>query len=402
MPDLFLGSGNCRFASRAFCVIFASRRAYLLYSMNKYFVILFSVLLFASCAKEDIRKYEIKGEVVGMDMDGRAVYLSRIDGDSFTNTDSTLILGNSFVFKGIQDVPQIMFLRFTNIAGERYVPSPFILENGDIAAVIKDSIISVSGTLLNEQFNAYNASEKRFSAERSSLSKRYKDSLSVMTRDMENSFISQYADVDNRERDHIISIIDKNPDNVLGAYVFVNNEYKLPNRYKRNLLKHSDALFRSYEGVAAQEDEMKQYDKIAEGNFFTDVDLLGLDGSEHKLSEYAGKGSFLIVNFWASWSAPSIASISELKGLQREFRDKGVSMLSISLDTIPADWLGAVKQHYLWWPQLSDMKGWNGGAVKSYLVNSIPSLMLFNPDGTIITTEGDISEIRNKLLQLLQ
>ncbi|MEG1574167.1 MAG: TlpA disulfide reductase family protein, partial [Bacteroidales bacterium] len=343
-----------------------------------------------------------RGEVQGMDLDGRMVYLTGVEGDSFINTDSTMISDNAFVFNGVQDVPQIMFLRLANLADEKYIMSLFVLENGDIKAEIKDSTIFVSGTKMNEQLNSYNAAKNTFLADKLSLNSKYKNSLQAMTRDIENAFVLQYRNIDKRERKYITTLIDNNKNNVLGAYLLVTNKHELSNRYKRDLLKRVGVAFKSYDGIAILEDEMVNYDKIVEGNIFTDVSLCQIDSSRHNLSEYVGKGNFLIVNFWASWSVPSVASISELKDLQKEFRAKGVSVLSISLDTLYGDWVSAVKQNYLWWPQLSDLKGWKGDAAKTYLVNSIPAFLLFNPDGTIITTEGDINDIREKLQQLFQ
>jgi hypothetical protein len=62
-----------------------------------------------------------------------------------------------------------------------------------------------------------------------------------------------------------------------------------------------------------------------------------------------------------------------------------LEMVSISLDTDKEKWMDAVEQDNLSWEHhLSDLKGWNGAAVDSYQVESIPSSFLVDQNGIII------------------
>lgn len=52
------------------------------------------------------------------------------------------------------------------------------------------------------------------------------------------------------------------------------------------------------------------------------------DGSDSRLSEFEGK--VMIINFWATWCGPCLQEIPDLNRLQKEYRDQGLVVISIS------------------------------------------------------------------------
>ena len=101
----------------------------------------------------------------------------------------------------------------------------------------------------------------------------------------------------------------------------------------------------------------------------------------------------MILDFWASWCAPCIQEIPFLKGLYKDYHTKGLDLISISLDSSEKAWLGALDKQAMEWPQMSELKGWNGSAPKDYGINSIPFVLLLDQNGCIV--------IRNQYDQLL-
>jgi thiol-disulfide isomerase/thioredoxin len=65
--------------------------------------------------------------------------------------------------------------------------------------------------------------------------------------------------------------------------------------------------------------------------------LPAVDGSMVRLSDHSGK--VIIVDFWATWCPPCVEMLPVLSKLHRNFSDKGLVVLGISLDR---DGLGAL------------------------------------------------------------
>ncbi len=66
-----------------------------------------------------------------------------------------------------------------------------------------------------------------------------------------------------------------------------------------------------------------------------DFKLKDLMGKEVSLSDYEGKVLFL--NFWATWCGPCRAEIPDFIEVYDEYRDKGLEILGVSVDTISSD-----------------------------------------------------------------
>lgn len=53
-------------------------------------------------------------------------------------------------------------------------------------------------------------------------------------------------------------------------------------------------------------------------------------GQEVSQTNFGGK--VLVLNFWATWCAPCVREIPSLEAFQKEFKDKGVVVLAVSID----------------------------------------------------------------------
>lgn len=61
-----------------------------------------------------------------------------------------------------------------------------------------------------------------------------------------------------------------------------------------------------------------------------DWQLKDLDGKSVKLSDF--KGKVVILNFWATWCPPCRREIPSFVSLQKEYGDKGLVIIGVSLD----------------------------------------------------------------------
>ena len=152
------------------------------------------------------------------------------------------------------------------------------------------------------------------------------------------------------------------------------------------------------------EQEVEQADAAApaaEYPMFTDFEQPDMDGTMHRLSEYAGKGHWLLVDFWASWCGPCRAEMPNVLEAYNKYHDKGFEVIGISFDQNRDAWLKAVEQIKMPWLQLSDLKGWKCAAAPVYKIDAITDNILIDPQGKIIDRALRGKALHKRLQKLL-
>lgn len=114
------------------------------------------------------------------------------------------------------------------------------------------------------------------------------------------------------------------------------------------------------------------------------------------------KGNIVLIDFWASWCKPCRMENPNVVRLYNEYKDKGFTIYSVSLDKDKARWENAIKQDGLVWPNhVSDLKGWQSAAAATYGVNGIPYTVLIDKDGKVIATNLRGAQLEQKLKEIL-
>lgn len=120
--------------------------------------------------------------------------------------------------------------------------------------------------------------------------------------------------------------------------------------------------------------------RTSEGNMFSDLDLVTFKGKSAKLSDYVGKGKYVLVDFWASWCGWCIKEMPTLAKIHG-MTDK-VVILGVNIDKNKEAAEEAVKKNRMIWKQviLSNIND----VTTVYGVTGIPETVLFAPDGKIL------------------
>ncbi len=132
--------------------------------------------------------------------------------------------------------------------------------------------------------------------------------------------------------------------------------------------------------------------------------LNNTDGEEIRLSEIWGD-KLTVLDFWATWCKPCMKAIPELIKLSDEFKEKGVSFIGINDDS-PRNSSKVKPLTFslgINYPVLLDSEQ---ELMNDLLVNSLPTLLIFNKKGDLIYTHtgystGDELIIKKEIEKIL-
>lgn len=377
----------------------------------------------ASCSREG---YVVRGNISGDAAEGKTVYLYKGITFSKIPVDSTVLRNGQFEFRGDTIAPGVYSLMIfpddtrgmTNTRGYIFRPViPVFIGGGTIVVRAElDSIpleslqgdydyskISMDCPLVTQQYIAY-ARERDERKQKSSVAGR--DYYSYL-RSRDGRKISEgiaavnQLDVAKAElKQYITDFIGKNRDNVLGLYVFGENI----NLLTADEIAHYRSAFApelqnsSYAGeVFAMADRVK---KTAVGSRYVDHTFQDLHGNTVKLSDYVGKGKYVLLEFWASWCGPCKADIPHLKEVYELYHPEGFEVISISMDNDREKWKNEVERQQMSWLQVSDLKAFESDLAKIYNFEAIPACVLVGPDGVIADRNMRGSWMDRKLVEL--
>jgi thiol-disulfide isomerase/thioredoxin len=136
------------------------------------------------------------------------------------------------------------------------------------------------------------------------------------------------------------------------------------------------------------------------GNDYVNIVSKNPEGNPIELSEYVGKGKYVLLDFWASWCPDCRKEMPALVELYNTYKDKNFEIVGYSLDKDAEAWKKGIKDLNITWPQLSDCDYWNSQGAKLYAAQWIPMTILINPEGKIIERGLSIDELLVKIADL--
>jgi len=353
-------------------------------------------LLLVACSNTNA--YNISGKMGDGTWDGKQVTLLGISAENvMTPIDSTIIKGGEFTLKGKVDSAGWYVLLLKNDNGQPTYKD-FYAE-GDLDFSVKNGKIRITGGPLNDAYQAFGDKYEEMTISIVRLNAELK--ANPGNAEIEKAFNDEYVLFAKNFRELAISTITKNRDNPVGLHIFQTTMSALENEDIESILTKATPEFLADPTVKMVKAQLELSRKTTVGKKFADLTMFKPDNSPISLSEYAGKGSYVLIDFWASWCGPCMRELPNVLACYDKYHKKGFEIVGVSLDEDAEAWKAAIKKHKMPWPQMSDLAGWNSKAVAVYSFSGIPHTVLIDPQGIIIAKDLRGAALGQKLSELL-
>ncbi|MDR0961528.1 MAG: AhpC/TSA family protein [Mediterranea sp.] len=364
--------------------------------MKRFIYLLTTALFVASCGEN--KGYVINGTVEGGE-DGETVYLQTRENRQYVSRDSAVIVKGTFQFNGVQDSTIVCMIAYKPNSYEG-LTMPIFLENGTINVQLTRMSDVATGTLNNDAYQEVRTAINELNKEATTLNESLADTS--LTDENRAQLMGQMNELADKQYDIIKTGIKKNINNLVGVYLLKDNHYSLQLEELEELLPQIPAAYNDDAGIQKIKENVATMKQTAVGKKFIDFELQTPEGKSIKLSDYAGKGKIVLVDFWASWCGPCRKEMPNLIKTYAQFKNKGFEIVGVSLDRNGDAWKKGIKDLGITWPQMSDLQYWNCLGAKLYAVSSIPHTVLIDGEGTIIAKNLRGEAIDEKLSELLK
>ena len=165
-----------------------------------------------------------------------------------------------------------------------------------------------------------------------------------------------------------------------------------------SLISQSCAEVQNHPNVIKVKEKAEAELSQKEGEMFKDF-AVEYNGKTTRLSDYVGRGQYVLADFWASWCGPCRQQIPDLISLYQQYKEKGLTVLGIAFRDKPQETEKAICDLDIPYPQIINAQDI---PATLYGIDALPHTILFAPDGTIIARNIYGEELKEKLAEIIK
>lgn len=367
--------------------------------MKRFIPVLLAATLLAACNNEN--KVVIKGSFTEP-MEGK-VYLDQSEVDRGTRVDSAEIKGGKFKFGAEVTGPEFYQVRFPNneFVGLLVMPGEKIsIQFGKTPLAMNYTVQGSPGSedirMLDQRLLV---TKTRLDSVRNIYSALGNDEIAVRGPELEKAFV----DIVDEQRKFNIKFVIENISSMSAIQALYQrldeNTYVLYQPRDLQYLKIvSDSLSVRYpvsrhvralkENVTSELNRMyidrvtSLAAKLPETNI--SPELPDINGKLTSVSSLRGK--WVLVSFWSTTSAESMNELPMLRSIYNDYHKKGLEIFQVSLDPDPERWKTVVRFEEIPWISVREADPQNPVYSRLMNVTSLPSNLLYDPQGNIVNT----------------
>lgn len=366
--------------------------------MKNIAITVLSVLITLACQNQQA---DFTAEINGVDNQTK-VYLSKIGKNNQpVPIDTVEVVDNKFNFDLQNGEPQqINLIKIEGLSGRVF----FVNEDESIKATLyKDSLQSstLKGGKHNQLLMNYMDTLKNQAYRLNAVKIEMRQAMMNKNREAFTDLKTQQKAIEAENVAFRKNLASSNPNSIVSALALTDlmSSKKLSN-------KEATAIYADFS------DEVKDHTlgkllgeniaKMSKTDIGAEVEMFEApspDGDVVSLKDAMGK--LTLIDFWASWCKPCRMENPNVVSVYQDYKDKGFSIISVSLDKNKNSWEKAIEDDNMDWYHISNLKYWNEPIAKDWGVRSIPATFLIDEDGVIIAKNLRGDALREKVDEYL-
>jgi peroxiredoxin len=294
--------------------------------------------------------------------------------------------------------PQDLFLLQ---AKDQQLQTLLFLDATEVTVNYQNNTLEVQGGEQNGYLNDYLEKTKYFQSQLRTIQREFEQNTATQDSQQIMQIRQKYQDIQNQNISYIREFASTMNESILAVwFLFDLQQQRLISSEEFTDWLDLKSKKVKQSGIAGKAFELSE--KLTKSKIGSTVENFKgpqPDGTEIELYDHLGK--ITLIDFWAAWCKPCRLENPNIVSVYQDYRDKGFTVVGVSLDTSKSRWTQAITDDQLDWTQISHLQRFRGPIARSFNITAIPSSFLVDENGVIIAKNLRGYQLRQKISELL-